>query len=196
MRPQHDSDVVHAHRLDGEQRVCDIAEEHVRAWLLELALDPESHVGSGRGDFAHAFDGIAPEGLVVGLEGVVITVLPGPELDVFGAELTGDWDGALVKIDRLPTQLRIGVRQRTFLKLAAVAGRRDRIAANPVARKRRADLIDCHPLVEGIVDVEGHQVTDLSSPANCLQHADRGPVGIGGIAIDELPEHPQSRSKS
>jgi len=103
----------------------------VCARLFELALDPESHVESGRGDFSHPLHGVAPEGLVVGLEWVIITVLSGPELYVFGTELTGDWDGAFVKIDRLPTQLRIWIRQPTFLKLAAIAGRRDRITSKP-----------------------------------------------------------------
>ena len=69
------------------------------------------------------------------------------------------------------------------------------MATQPIALERRAHLIDRYPLVEGIVDVEGDQVTDLSSPNNCFQHADWRAVGIGCIAIDELSEHPQSGSK-
>src|SRR3979490_2092271 len=110
-RIEDDSDVVDSHRLDREQGVCDIAEKHVRPRFLELAFDSKLHFGSRSGNFAHAFDRIAPESLVVSLEGIVITILPGPELDVFGAELLGDGYGLLVEIYRLAAFLGIGIRK-------------------------------------------------------------------------------------
>ena len=195
-RIEHDSDVVDSHRLDREQRICDIAEKHVRPRLLELAFDSELHFGGGSGDFAHTLDRIAPESLVVGLKGIVVAILSRPELDVLGAELAGDGDGFLVEIDGLAARLRIRVSQRTLLKLAAVARWSDRMAAKFVALESSPNLTDTYTTIKEIINVEGYSVADLASSIDCFQHPDWRAVGVRGITVNKLAEHPQSGSKN
>src|SRR3970040_2968442 len=60
---------------------------------------------------------------LVRLERVVVSILPGPELHVLRAELAGRGYSLLIERDRLPSQARIGIDERTLLEPSAVAGR-------------------------------------------------------------------------
>jgi hypothetical protein len=83
-----------------------------------------------------------------------------------------------------------------ILKLAAVTRCCNRVAAKSIAFEGRANLIDAHPSIKGVVDVEGHQVADLSRSIDRLHHPDWRTVGVRSIAIDELAKHPEAGSEN
>jgi hypothetical protein len=191
-----DADVVAPDRLNAEQRARGGREGQVGARLLELVLDRHTHTGVHFGDAAHAVELESPELGVVGLEGVVEAVLARPQLHGRGAELLGDVDALLADPEGAAAHRGIGVGERAAGELAHVDVRRDAPGLEARGVERLLDLVDRDVRVrERIVDVEHLERADLACAGDRLECADLGPVGVCCVAVDKLPEQPDTGSK-
>src|SRR6266566_5358574 len=79
---EHDADILYTHVLDCQQGAGSRTEKHVGAGLFLLVFDGELHARVSLGHRSNALNRVVPEAPVVDLEGVVKSVLAGPELDI------------------------------------------------------------------------------------------------------------------
>src|SRR5579859_6326274 len=96
-------------------------------------------MGSGQG--SEPCYRVRPDLAVINLEGVVVPVLSGPELDVVTPELSCDADGLADQVEGPRSYCGVGVGERAPAELAGVDLRGDADSSQAVALEGLGDLL-------------------------------------------------------
>jgi hypothetical protein len=132
---------------------------------------------------------------MINLEGIVMPVLPGPQLDVVAAELSRDADGFADEFKGPGADGGIGVSERAPAELASVDLRRDADGSQAIALEGLGDLAGPQAgRIEGVVDVDDGKIADLAGLLDRLQGGDGRSVSVGRVAVDVLSEVPEAGS--
>ena len=138
---------------------------------------------------------VGPDLAVINLEGIVVPVLPWPELDVVTPELSRHADGLADQVEGPRSDGGIGVGERAPAELAGIDLRGDADSSQAVALEGLGDLADRQAgRVERVGDVDDRQIADLAGQVDRLQRRDRRSVSVGRVAVDVLSEVPEAGS--
>src|SRR5579864_2165314 len=139
---EHDANVLHTHVLDGQQGASRRTEKHVGTGLLLLVFDGELHTRVRLSHCSNALYRVVPETPVVDLEGVVKSILAGPELDIPGIKLVRHFDSPLSQFHRFVPHCRVWIGETSPLKLAHIEMRGNGLSAQSCPLQRLTDLCD------------------------------------------------------
>src|SRR5438132_14283418 len=117
---ENDANILHPHVLDGQQGASRRTERHRGTGLFLLVFDGELHTRVRLSYCSNALYRVVPETPVVDLEGVVKSVLAGPELDIPGIKLMRHFDSLLAQIYRLVPHCRVWICETSQLKLTHI----------------------------------------------------------------------------
>jgi hypothetical protein len=194
---QQDAQIVQSDLLDAQQRASRIRKDDLVTRLPRFVLDHELDLGVSPDQFAQPIDRELPDVVVVDLEWIVPTVLAEPELDVVAVQFLCQFSGFIEELQRLGSDRRVRVGDRSLHVVAVVDLRSDGDGAEPVALQGRADIVQ-RPLESGKrpVQIDDGQVTDRASLVDLLQQPDRGAVALRGVAVLVGGKVPDTRAEN
>ena len=126
---EHDANILHPYVLDGQQGASRRTEKHVGTGLFFLVFDGELHTRVSLSHGSNPLHRVVPETPVVDLEGVVKSVLAGPELDILRIKLVCHEGSPLSQIHRLAPHRRVWIGETSQLKLAHIEMRGNCLSA-------------------------------------------------------------------
>ena len=126
---ENDTNILHPYVLDCQQGASRRTEKHVGTGLFFLVFDGELHTGVRLSHCSNPLYRVVPETPVVDLEGVVESVLAGPELDIPGIKPVRYFDSPLSQIHRFVPHCRVWIGETSQLKLPHIEMRGNGLSA-------------------------------------------------------------------